>query len=55
MLQRLGFTFSAGIASNKLLAKLASAMNKPNLQTVVPSSAVPALMQVGGMQCVCIL
>lgn len=31
-----GFTCSAGIAANKLLAKVASAMNKPNQQTVVP-------------------
>ena len=31
-----GFTCSAGIACNKLLAKVASAMNKPNQQTVVP-------------------
>ena len=27
---------SAGIACNKLLAKLASAMHKPNQQTIVP-------------------
>ena len=30
------FTCSAGVACNKLLAKVASAMNKPNQQTVVP-------------------
>lgn len=30
--QELGFTVSAGIASNKVLAKLASSMNKPNKQ-----------------------
>ncbi len=30
-----GFTCSAGIAHNKLLAKLGSAMHKPNQQTVV--------------------
>ncbi|KAE8682295.1 DNA polymerase eta, putative isoform 3 [Hibiscus syriacus] len=32
------FTCSAGIAHNKMLAKLASGMNKPAQQTVVPSS-----------------
>jgi hypothetical protein len=31
-----GFTMSAGIACNKLLAKIGSAMHKPNQQTVVP-------------------
>lgn len=30
--QELGFTVSAGIASNKVLAKLASSRNKPNKQ-----------------------
>ncbi|KAK9827976.1 hypothetical protein WJX81_003639 [Elliptochloris bilobata] len=42
--QQLGFTCSAGIACNKLLAKVASAMNKPNQQTVVPPRAVADLM-----------
>ncbi|KAK9829326.1 hypothetical protein WJX72_005200 [[Myrmecia] bisecta] len=42
---RLGFTCSAGIACNKLLAKIASAMHKPNQQTLVPPRAVPGLMQ----------
>ena len=36
MFEFAGFTCSAGIACNKLLAKVASAMNKPNQQTVVP-------------------
>ena len=35
---------STGISHNKLLAKLASGMNKPNNQTVIPVSAVAALM-----------
>ncbi|KAJ8426275.1 hypothetical protein Cgig2_021590 [Carnegiea gigantea] len=34
------FTCSAGIAHNKMLAKLASVMNKPAQQTVVPSTSV---------------
>jgi DNA polymerase eta len=34
----------AGISHNKLLAKLASAMNKPNKQTVIPHRAVDTLM-----------
>ena len=31
-----GFTCSAGIAANKLLAKVGSALHKPNQQTIVP-------------------
>ncbi|KAL2343599.1 hypothetical protein Fmac_004884 [Flemingia macrophylla] len=38
------FTCSAGIAHNKMLAKLASAMNKPAQQTVVPNSSVEGLL-----------
>eukprot|EP00268_Persea_americana_P046176 TRINITY_DN4749_c1_g1_i6.p1 TRINITY_DN4749_c1_g1~~TRINITY_DN4749_c1_g1_i6.p1 ORF type:complete len:423 (-),score=79.38 TRINITY_DN4749_c1_g1_i6:1733-2890(-) len=38
------FTCSAGIAHNKMLAKLASAMHKPAQQTVVPSSSVQDLL-----------
>ena len=38
------YEMSAGISHNKLLSKLASAMNKPNKQTIVPASAVPSLM-----------
>jgi nucleotidyltransferase/DNA polymerase involved in DNA repair len=34
----------AGISHNKLLAKLASAMNKPNKQTIVTFRAVPQVM-----------
>lgn len=36
----LGYTCSAGIASNKLLSKLGSAYKKPNAQTVVRNRAV---------------
>lgn len=39
------FTCSAGIAHNKMLAKLASGMNKPAQQTVVPLSSVKDLLQ----------
>ena len=34
--ERLGFTCSAGIAANKLLAKLCGGLHKPNQQTVLP-------------------
>ncbi|KAL1328379.1 DNA polymerase eta [Arachis hypogaea] len=39
------FTCSAGIAHNKMLAKLASGMNKPAQQTVVPQSSVGGLLE----------
>ncbi|KAL6770186.1 POLH1 [Auxenochlorella protothecoides x Auxenochlorella symbiontica] len=45
LFEQLGYTSSAGIASNKLLAKVASAMNKPNRQTIVPPRAALSLMQ----------
>ncbi|PIA29900.1 hypothetical protein AQUCO_05800169v1 [Aquilegia coerulea] len=44
VLQETEFTCSAGIAHNKMLAKLASGMNKPAQQTVVPFSAVNELL-----------
>ena len=40
ILSELGFTSSAGIAHNKLLAKLGSSMHKPNKQTILPSASV---------------
>ena len=33
------------MAHNKLLAKLASGLNKPNQQTLVPAAAVPGLLR----------
>ncbi|XP_022146569.1 DNA polymerase eta [Momordica charantia] len=44
LLKETEFTCSAGIAHNKMLAKLASAMNKPAQQTVVPLSCVEGLL-----------
>ncbi|CAM6116824.1 unnamed protein product [Calypogeia fissa] len=38
------FTTSAGIAHNKMLAKLASGMHKPAQQTLIPSSGAPGLL-----------
>jgi len=45
VLDRLGYTCSAGIAHTKMLAKVVSAMNKPNKQTIVPHCGVSPLMQ----------
>ncbi|XP_057417292.1 DNA polymerase eta isoform X2 [Lotus japonicus] len=44
VLKETEFTCSAGIAHNKMLAKLASGMNKPAQQTVVPQSSVEGLL-----------
>ncbi|KAJ0982898.1 hypothetical protein J5N97_011153 [Dioscorea zingiberensis] len=44
VLEETQFTCSAGIAHNKMLAKLASAMHKPAQQTVVPTSCVKDLL-----------
>ena len=41
----LGFSCSAGIAHNKMLAKIASSMHKPAKQTIVPSCIVSSLME----------
>ncbi|KAH8294127.1 hypothetical protein KR054_008663 [Drosophila jambulina] len=38
-----GYECSAGIAHNKILAKLAAGLNKPNKQTVLPLAEIPGL------------
>jgi DNA polymerase-4 len=43
--EQTGLTASAGIASNKLLAKVASDINKPNGQCVVPPDQVAQFME----------
>ncbi|XP_050540590.1 DNA polymerase eta-like [Daktulosphaira vitifoliae] len=40
-----GFRCSAGIANNKILAKLACGLNKPNKQTLLPPSSIPHLFK----------
>eukprot|EP00118_Oscarella_pearsei_P010775 m.68196 g.68196 ORF g.68196 m.68196 type:complete len:582 (+) comp35498_c0_seq4:2-1747(+) len=40
-----GFSCSAGIAHNKVLAKLACGLHKPNQQTICPMESVPDLFQ----------
>ena len=48
ILKELGLTCSAGIAHNKLLAKLAGSLNKPNGQTLVyPCSAATLISSMG--------
>ncbi|GAA5983899.1 hypothetical protein JCM10908_005967 [Rhodotorula pacifica] len=43
--ERLGYTCSAGIATNKMFAKLTSAWKKPNAQTILRHSTVPAFLR----------
>lgn len=40
-----GYQCSAGIAHNKILAKLVCGMNKPNKQTVLPKNSIQNLYQ----------
>lgn len=40
-----GYTMSAGVSVNKLVAKFASAANKPDQQTVVPVAAISKLLE----------
>ncbi|XP_040583703.1 DNA polymerase eta [Lepeophtheirus salmonis] len=41
--EKTGFRCSAGIAHNKILAKISCGLHKPNQQTVLPHSSVPIL------------
>lgn len=41
----LGYRCSAGIAHNKILAKLACGLHKPNKQTILPQDGVAQLYQ----------
>lgn len=43
--EKCNYTMSGGISVNKLLAKFASAENKPNKQTIVPENAISDLMK----------
>ncbi|GAA5999791.1 hypothetical protein JCM10207_005912 [Rhodosporidiobolus poonsookiae] len=43
--ERLGYTCSAGIAGNKMLAKLCSGWKKPDAQTILRHAAVPAFLR----------
>uniref|UniRef100_A0A4W4F1J1 DNA polymerase eta n=1 Tax=Electrophorus electricus TaxID=8005 RepID=A0A4W4F1J1_ELEEL len=40
-----GFHCSAGISHNKVLAKLACGLNKPNRQTILPLASIPELFR----------
>ncbi len=44
VLKETDYTCSAGIAHNKMLAKMASGQNKPNGQTIIPESQVELAM-----------
>ncbi|KAL3816628.1 hypothetical protein ACHAXA_004810 [Cyclostephanos tholiformis] len=45
VLETLGFTLSAGISTNKLVAKLAATYGKPNGQAVIYPSVMPKVME----------
>lgn len=40
----LGYRCSAGIAQNKILAKLVCGLHKPNKQTILPGNAIPQFL-----------
>ena len=44
VLKQINYSCSGGVAHNKMLSKIASAMHKPNRQTLVPLCAVQNLM-----------
>lgn len=43
--EQTGFECSAGIAHNKILAKLVCGLNKPNKQTIIPLKSIPQLFR----------
>lgn len=43
--EKTGYECSAGIAHNKILAKLVCGINKPNKQTVLPLKHIPELFK----------
>ncbi len=43
VLQKTGFKCSAGVSRNKVLAKFACGLNKPNKQTILPSDQIEGL------------
>lgn len=43
--RRLTFTTSCGVAHNKLLAKLASGVHKPNQQTLIPEGGIHRMLE----------
>lgn len=45
VMDRLGYTMSAGIAPNKTLAKLSAGMKKPNCQTILVPDAIHAYLK----------
>ena len=40
-----GFSCSAGISTNKMLAKLTGGMHKPNQQTLLTPQGIPPLLE----------
>ncbi|KAG9315274.1 hypothetical protein JVU11DRAFT_4411 [Chiua virens] len=48
--QNLGYTMSAGISRNKFLAKLTASYKKPNSQSILRNSAIPAYLRPIGFQ-----
>ncbi|KZW03683.1 DNA/RNA polymerase [Exidia glandulosa HHB12029] len=45
VLERLGYTMSAGISRNKFLAKLSASYKKPNSQSVLRNAAIPGYLR----------
>lgn len=43
--EQTGYECSAGIAHNKIMAKLVCGMNKPNKQTILPLKHIPELFR----------